>query len=82
MLGYPGGLDPTLPPSGVVLALQFRHGGTVLSLFSITAIVGTATDVMVGELAIECFYPADAATARVLSAAGEGPDGSWRGTAG
>jgi transcriptional regulator with XRE-family HTH domain len=81
LLGYPGGLDPTPPPSSVVLPLQFRHGATVLSLFSITAIVGTATDVTVGELAIESFYPADAATARVLSA-GDGPVGSRRGTAG
>jgi len=29
----------------------------VLSLFSITAVVGTATDVTVDELAIESFYP-------------------------
>jgi len=38
----------------------------VLSLFSITAVVGTATDVTVDELAIESFYPADGATATAL----------------
>ncbi len=35
-------------------------------MFSISAAVGTATDVTVEELAIESFYPADAATAAAL----------------
>ena len=46
--------------------MQFRHDNTILSLFTITAAVGTATDVTVEELAIESFYPADAETADAL----------------
>jgi hypothetical protein len=42
-----------------------------LAAFSISAAVGTATDVTVEELAIEAFYPADEATARVLRGAGQ-----------
>ena len=67
LLGYPGGAEVT-PPDGVVLPLRYRRGDQELSLFSISAVVGTATDVTVQELAIEAFYPADAATAEVLRA--------------
>ena len=66
LLGYPGGTAETVSPAGVVLPLRYRHGEQELSLFSISAAVGTATDVTVEELAIEAFYPADAATAAVL----------------
>jgi hypothetical protein len=57
-------------PAGVVLPLRYRRGGQELSLFSISAVVGTATDVTVAELAIEAFYPADTATAAALHAPG------------
>ena len=67
LLGYPGGAEVT-PPDGVVLPLRYRRGDEELSLFSISAVVGTATDVTVQELAIEAFYPADAATAAALRA--------------
>jgi hypothetical protein len=45
---------------------RVRRGERELSFFSISAVVGTATDVTVEELAIETFYPADAATAAAL----------------
>jgi hypothetical protein len=51
-----------------VLPLRFQDGDRELSLFSISAVVGTATDVTVDELAIEAFYPADAVTAGALRA--------------
>jgi transcriptional regulator with XRE-family HTH domain len=82
LLGYPGGhsglvsahgaASPTghRSPPGVVLPLRYRHGERELSFFSISASVGTATDVTVDELTIEAFYPADAATAAALRAAG------------
>ena len=63
LAGYPGGIDDTVPPDGVVLPLRYRLGDRELALFSISASVGTATDVTVEELAIEAFYPADPATA-------------------
>ena len=66
LLGYPGGFDEAFQTGGVggvVLPLRYRHDGRELALFSISAAVATATDVTVEELAIESFYPADAATA-------------------
>jgi transcriptional regulator with XRE-family HTH domain len=66
LLGYPGGIDETLEPDGVVVPLRYLHGDQELALFSISAAVATATDVTVEELAIESFYPADAATAAAL----------------
>jgi transcriptional regulator with XRE-family HTH domain len=66
LLGYPGGFDETLEADGVVLPLRYRRDGRELALFSISAAVATATDVTVEELAIESFYPADAATAAAL----------------
>jgi hypothetical protein len=53
-----------------VLPLRYRQGDRELSFFSISAAVGTATDVTVEELAIEAFYPADAATIAALHAPG------------
>ena len=66
LLGYPGGFDEALDADSVVLPLRYRHDGRELALFSISAAVATATDVTVEELAIESFYPADAATAAAL----------------
>jgi transcriptional regulator with XRE-family HTH domain len=68
LLGYPGGLAETPGVTDVVLPLQFRHGDGMLSFFSISAVVGTATDVTVEELTIESFYPADPQTAQTLRA--------------
>jgi transcriptional regulator with XRE-family HTH domain len=66
LIGYPGGIDEAIQADGVVLPLRYRHDGRELALFSISAAVATATDVTVEELAIESFYPADAATAGAL----------------
>jgi hypothetical protein len=49
-----------------VVPLRYRAGDGELSFLSITAMVGTPMDVTVSELAIESFYPADAATAAAL----------------
>jgi len=79
LLGYPGGRAEVVPgdggasparhrsPPGVVLPLRYLHRERELSFFSISASVGTATDVTVEELTIEAFYPADAATAAALA---------------
>jgi transcriptional regulator with XRE-family HTH domain len=67
--GYPGGEpEPAAAPTDVVLPLRLRIGDRELSLFSIEARVGTATDVTVEELSIETFYPADPETASALRA--------------
>ena len=52
--------------AGVVVPLALRTGDVTLSLFSTTTVFGTPVDVTLSELALEAFYPADAATAEVL----------------
>jgi transcriptional regulator with XRE-family HTH domain len=66
LLGYPGGITEPIAATGVVLPLRLRSGEKELSFFSISAVVGTAMDVTVEELAIESFYPADTSTAAAL----------------
>jgi len=71
--GYPapgGGKVPRTTLSedyaGVVVPLQFMSDAGILSFFSTTTIFGTPLDVTLSELAIESFFPADAATAEKL----------------
>ncbi len=52
--------------AGVVVPLRFRTEAGTLSFFSTTTIFGTPVDVTLAELAIESFFPADAATADML----------------
>jgi len=52
--------------AGVVVPLRFVTDAGTLSLFSTTTIFGTPVDVTLSELAIESFFPADAATADLL----------------
>jgi transcriptional regulator with XRE-family HTH domain len=47
--------------------LELRTGRGLLRFFSTIATFGTALDITVAELAIEAFFPADAATAAVLT---------------
>jgi transcriptional regulator with XRE-family HTH domain len=70
LAGYPGGSAhfraPPPAATDVVVPLRYRAGARELSFLSITAVVGTPLEVTVSELAIEGFYPADAATAAAL----------------
>jgi transcriptional regulator with XRE-family HTH domain len=50
----------------MVVPCRFITPQGVLSLFSTTTMFGTPVDVTLAELAIESFYPADAATAEAL----------------
>jgi transcriptional regulator with XRE-family HTH domain len=50
----------------VVMPLQLATDAGVRSFFSTTTIFGTPVDVTLSELAIESFFPADAATAEAL----------------
>ena len=69
--GYPG------PPHAgahqrrgeVFVPLVFRAADRELRFFSTVATFGTAVDITVSELAIESFFPADAATAEALRGA-------------
>jgi transcriptional regulator with XRE-family HTH domain len=53
-------------PGDVAVPLRLLHQGGELAFFSTTAVFGTPLDVTVAELAIESFFPADAATASWL----------------
>jgi transcriptional regulator with XRE-family HTH domain len=64
--GYPGGEGRPPALADVVVPLRYRHADQELSLFSMTAVIGTPMDVTIDELAIETFYPADEATAEAL----------------
>ncbi len=73
MLGYPGPEappDPSPPTPAVAVGLRLapRPGrdGPELAFFSTITTFGTAVDVTVSELALEAFFPADAATAARL----------------
>jgi transcriptional regulator with XRE-family HTH domain len=78
--GYPapGPADAGMHPAGrdyaeVVVPLQFVTEGGVLRLFSTTTVFGTPVDITLSELALESFFPADAATAEALRAVVETP---------
>jgi hypothetical protein len=72
--GYPApSVDPRRPPprheaefGTVVVPLQLASEEGTLSFFSTTTVFGTPIDVTLAELAIEAFFPADAATADIL----------------
>jgi transcriptional regulator with XRE-family HTH domain len=78
VLAYPGvpasltSLDVTLPTVPVV-AIQYARDDRHFDYFSTVTTLGTAQDITLQELRIECFFPADDATrdhARTLAAAG------------
>jgi hypothetical protein len=59
----PEPLSPEFAAGGPVVPLRLRTDDGVLSLLSATTVFGAPLDVTLDELAIEAFYPADAATA-------------------
>jgi transcriptional regulator with XRE-family HTH domain len=71
LLAYPGvpslAQAPTLEdPQAPVLAIHFRKEAISLRLFTTIATLGTPQDVTVQEIRIECFFPADDESARLL----------------
>jgi transcriptional regulator with XRE-family HTH domain len=59
-LGGPFGAGSRSP--GLVVPLRLRDDGGELAFLSTTTVFGTPREVTLSELAIEAFYPADAAT--------------------
>jgi len=57
------------PGAAVVLPFQLQTEHGIVSLISTVTVFGTPIDVTVAELALECFYPADAVTADILQRA-------------
>ena len=67
----PPGADPApsgepVPLADVVVPFRVRTDIGVLSFFSTTTVFGSPVDVTLSELAIEAFFPADAATGEAL----------------
>lgn len=62
----PGPPKPTPPDNGIFVPLVLATEAGVLRFFSTVTVFGTPLDVTLSELALECFFPADAATAQAL----------------
>jgi hypothetical protein len=68
LLAFPGipALSRAVSPgdeTAPVVSIHFRRGDTGLRLFTTIATLGTPHDVTLQEIRIECFFPADDATA-------------------
>jgi hypothetical protein len=75
LAGYPGVTSESpqeYSASAIVLPLRLRHGDGELAFFGTVTTFGTPLDVTLSEIAVEAFYPANAATA---NAAGGGRGG-------
>ena len=67
--------SPPRPPrdyAGMVVPFELATEAGVLAFFSTITVFGTPVDVTLSELALECFYPANAATAEVLQRMADG----------
>lgn len=62
----PGPRRPQRDYAGMVVPFELVTEAGVLAFFSTITVFGTPVDVTLSELALECFYPADAATAEIL----------------
>jgi transcriptional regulator with XRE-family HTH domain len=60
---------PARDYADIVLPFELATEAGVLAFFSTITVFGTPIDVTLSELALECFYPADAATAEILQRA-------------
>ncbi len=70
---YPAGMDAPPGPADraralIATPLRLRVPGGELSLVSATTVFGTATEVMLAELTLETFFPADGESAAMLRA--------------
>ncbi|MGB3288001.1 MAG: helix-turn-helix transcriptional regulator [Burkholderiaceae bacterium] len=73
LAAYPvGDDDSSVAPTdfgGVLVPLKLKTEAGLLSFLSTTTMFGTPRDVLLSEIAIEAFFPADAATRRILKPA-------------
>jgi transcriptional regulator with XRE-family HTH domain len=72
ILSYPGvperWREPDLEtPRDLILPTELNLGGTIARMFSAITTLATPNDVTLQDLHIEAFYPADAATEKLLS---------------
>ncbi|WP_448951319.1 helix-turn-helix domain-containing protein [Labrys neptuniae] len=57
---------PRADLGGIVVPFELQTPQGLLSFFSTTTVFGTPVDITLSELALECFYPANAETAEIL----------------
>ncbi len=76
LMAYPAppddGTHEAIDPNSVAVPLQLRTAAGVLSFISTTTVFGTPVDITLSELALETFFPADAATAQALRRMSDG----------
>ena len=82
LLAYPdvpriGELPAIEEVPGPVLAMHFAKGDRSLKLFTTLATLGTPQDITAQEIRIECFFPADAATAALFKEWAAVIKGAW-----
>jgi hypothetical protein len=58
---------PLREAAPVITPLKLKTAAGVLSMFGVTTLFGMPQDVTLDELAIETFFPADAASAKMLA---------------
>jgi transcriptional regulator with XRE-family HTH domain len=58
--------DPGADFAGVAMPFRLATASGILSFYSTTTVFGTPVDVTLSELALECFFPADHATAEAM----------------
>jgi len=80
LLAFPGlpALSQNPPPGETrapVLIIHFKRNETSLRLFTTIATLGTAHDVTLQEIRVECFFPMDDSTAELFRSWGRGPGG-------
>jgi len=71
----PGQPTPAIDAAAVLIPFRLVTENGILSFFSTTTVFGTPVDITVSELALESFFPADAATAQLLGRPAGGPGG-------
>jgi hypothetical protein len=64
---YPAPRGPAPEMPAAAIPFEFAADAGKLSFISMTAVFGTPMDITLSELAIECFYPANEATAKLLA---------------
>jgi hypothetical protein len=73
----PLGAVPAVAEYGdMVVPFRLASPAGMLSFFSTTTVFGTPVDITLAELALESFFPADAATADSLRRLAEGQNGA------
>jgi transcriptional regulator with XRE-family HTH domain len=75
----PGGKHHAAAPAGepaVAIPFRITTDRGLLSFFTTTTMFGSPVDITLSELAVECFYPADAATAEIVRATAAAQDAS------